>query len=148
VETRIVDANGVDVPVGEVGELILKSPKNMKEYYNNPKLTAKTLKDGWFYTGDLVRQDEDGLFYIADRAKDLIIRGGENIFPAEIEAALHRNPEINDVAVIGAPHEKYVEIAMAIISLVEGETMTEEEVIETCKQAGLAKYRWPEKNRF
>jgi len=149
VEARIVDGNGVDVPVGEVGELLLKSPKNMKEYFNNPEMTAKILKDGWLYTGDLARQDEDGFFYIADRAKDLIIRGGENIFPAEIEAALHRNPKVRDVAVIGYPHEKYVEIAMAIISLAENETaMTAEEVIETCRQAGLAKYKWPEKIVF
>ncbi|MDD3652754.1 MAG: class I adenylate-forming enzyme family protein [Desulfotomaculaceae bacterium] len=147
-EARIVDANGNDVPVGEVGELLLKGPKIMKEYYNNPELTAKTIVDGWLHTGDLARQDEDGFFYIADRAKDLIIRGGENIFPAEIEAAIHRSPKVDDVAIIGAPHPKYVEMAMAIIQLKKGESMTQEEVIEVCKQAGLAKYKWPEKVVF
>lgn len=148
IEARIVDDNGVDVTVGEVGELLLKSPRNMKEYFNNPEMTAKTVKDGWLYTGDLLRQDEDGYYYIADRKKDLIIRGGENIFPAEIEGVLHRNPKIKDVAIIGYPHERFVEIAMAIVELMEGETMTAEEVIETCKQAGLAKYKWPEKVVF
>ncbi|NLL20843.1 MAG: acyl--CoA ligase [Firmicutes bacterium] len=148
VETRIVDENGKDVPVGEVGELLLKGPRNMKEYFKNPEMTGKTLVDGWLYTGDLVRMDEDGYIYIADRKKDLIIRGGENIFPVEIEDVLRRNSKIADVAVIGYPHERLVEIAMAIIQLYPGETMTEKEVIEFCSQQGLAKYKWPEKIVF
>ncbi|MDD3653356.1 MAG: AMP-binding protein [Desulfotomaculaceae bacterium] len=147
-ETRVVDENGVDVPVGEVGELLLKGPRLMKEYFSNPEMTAKTVKDGWLYTGDLVRADEDGFIYIADRKKDLIIRGGENIFPVEIEAVLFKHPKIQDVAIIGYPHERLVEIAMAIVTLKEGETMTAEEVVEQCKNAGLAKYKWPEKVVF
>ncbi len=148
VEAKVVDFEGKEVPVGEVGELIFKAPRLMKEYYKNPEKTAETIKDGWLYTGDLVRKDEEGYYYIADRKKDLIIRGGENIFPAEIEDFLHKNPKIADVAVIGYPHERLVEIAMAIIQLKPGETMTEQEVIDFCKEGGLAKYKWPEKIVF
>jgi acyl-CoA synthetase (AMP-forming)/AMP-acid ligase II len=148
VEARVVDEEGRDVPVGEVGELLLKGPRNMKEYFRNPEMTAKTIKDGWLYTGDLVRQDGDGYIYIADRKKDLIIRGGENIFPVEIEDTLRRSPKIADAAVIGYPHERLVEIAMAVVQLHPGETMTEEEVVGFCKDQGLAKYKWPEKIVF
>ncbi len=148
VAARVVDDEGVDVPVGEVGELILKGPRNMKEYFKNPEMTAKTIRDGWLFTGDLVRQDEDGFIYIADRKKDLIIRGGENIYPVEIEDMLRRCPKIADVAVIGYPHERLVEIAMAVVQLYPGETMTEQEVIDFCKEGGLARYKWPEKVVF
>jgi len=148
VEARAVDENGKDVPTGEVGELILRSPRNMKEYFNNPEMTAEAIKDGWLYTGDLVRIDEDGFVYIADRKKDLIIRGGENIFPVEIENALRSHPKVADAAVIGYPHERLVEIAMAIIQLYPEETMTQEEVIQFCADKGLAKFKWPEKVVF
>ena len=146
--SRVVDDNGNDVAPNEVGELIFKGPRLMKEYYKNPEATANTIKNGWLYTGDLVRIDEEGYLYIADRKKDLIIRGGENIFPVEIEDVLHRHPKIDDVAVIGYPHERLVEIAMAVVQLKPGETMTEQEVIDFCKEAGLAKYKWPEKVVF
>jgi acyl-CoA synthetase (AMP-forming)/AMP-acid ligase II len=148
VAARVVDENGKDVPAGEVGELLLKGPRNMKEYFKNPEMTAFAIKDGWLYTGDLVRMDEDGYIYIADRKKDLIIRGGENIFPVEIEDVLRRNPKVADVAIIGYPHERLVEIAMAIVQLYPGETMTEQEVVEFCAKQGLAKYKWPEKIVF
>ncbi len=148
VAVRIVDENGKDVPAGEVGELLLKGPRNMKEYFKNPEMTAFAIKDGWLYTGDLVRMDEDGYIYIADRKKDLIIRGGENIFPVEIEDVLRRIPKVADVAIIGYPHERLVEIAMAIVQLYPGETMTEQEVVEFCGKQGLAKYKWPEKIVF
>jgi len=148
VAARVVDDNGRDVPVGEVGELLLKGPRNMKEYFKNPEMTARAIRDGWLYTGDLVRQDEDGFIYIADRKKDLIIRGGENIFPVEIEDVLRRNPKIADVAVIGHPHERYVEIAMAVVQLYPEESMTEQEVVDFCKEEGLARYKWPEKVVF
>lgn len=147
-QARAVHENGNDVPVGEVGELVLKGPRVMKEYFQNPEMTAKAIKDGWLYTGDLVRMDEEGYFYIAGRKKDLIIRGGENIFPEEIEDVLRRNPKVADAAVIGYPHERLVEIAMAIVQLHPGETMTEEELINFCKEQGLAKYKWPEKIEF
>ncbi len=147
-DAKIVDDEGKEVPPGTVGELLLKGPRVMKEYAFNPEMTKKTIEDGWLHTGDLAYMDEEGFIYYADRKKDLIIRGGENIFPAEIEDVLRKHPKIQDVAVIGYPHPRLVEIAMAIIQLKPGETMTEEEVIEFCKQAGLAKYKWPEKIVF
>ncbi|NLX91223.1 MAG: acyl--CoA ligase [Firmicutes bacterium] len=148
VEARIVDENGIDVPVGEVGELILRGPRNMKEYFRNSEMTAATVRDGWLYTGDLVKADEEDYIYIVDRKKDLIIRGGENIFPVEIEDVLRRHSKIADVAVIGYPHERLVEIAMAIVQLHPGEKMEEKEVIDFCAQQGLAKYKWPERVVF
>ena len=148
VEARIVDENGKDVPMGEVGELILRGPRNMKEYFRNPEMTATAVKDGWLYTGDLVKGDKEGYIFIADRKKDLIIRGGENIFPVEIEDVLRRHPKIADVAVIGYPHERLVEITMAVVQLYPGEAMAEKEVIDFCARQELAKYKWPEKIVF
>jgi len=145
---RIVDEQGRDLPAGEVGELLLKGPRIMPGYFKNPELTAQFLTDGWLHTGDLVRADEDGYVYIVDRKKDLIIRGGENIFPVEIEGVLRGHPKIADVAVLGYPHERLVEIAMAIVQLHPGETMTEEEVVDFCRTEGLARYKWPEKVVF
>ncbi len=147
-DAKIVDDEGKEVPPGTVGELLLKGPRLMKEYAFNPEMTKKTIEDGWLHTGDLAYMDEEGYIYFADRKKDLIIRGGENIFPVEIEDVLRKHPKIQDVAVIGYPHPRLVEIAMAIIQLKPGETMKEEEVIEFCKEAGLAKYKWPEKIVF
>ncbi len=147
-EARAVDENGQDVPIGEVGELILRGPRIMKEYFRNPEMTAQAIKDGWLYTGDLVRIDEDGYIYIADRKKDVIIRGGENIFPVEIENVLRSHPKVADAAVIGYPHERLVEIAMAIVQLYPEETMTQEEIIKYCADKGLAKFKWPEKVVF
>ena len=120
----------------------------MKEYYKNPEMTAKTVKDGWLHTGDLVWTDEEGYIYIVDRKKDLIIRGEENIFPVEIEDVLRRHPKVADVAVIGYPHERLVEIAMAIVQLHPGEKVEEKELINFCAEQGLAKYKWPEKFTF
>ncbi len=148
VMARVVDDDGNDVPTGEVGELLLKGPRNMKEYFGNLEMTAKTVRDGWLYTGDLVRQDEDHYIYIVDRKKDVIIRGGENIYPIEIEDFLRRHPKIKDVALLGYPHPRYVEIAMAVIKTKPQETMTEEEVLKFCREKGLAKYKWPEKIVF
>lgn len=148
IETRIVDDSGNDVGVGKVGELLLRGPRIMKEYYKNPEMTKEAIRDGWLYTGDLVRADDDGYIYIADRKKDLIIRGGENIFPAEIEDVLRHHPKVADAAVIGYPHERLVEISMAIVQLFPGDTMEKEEVIDFCAKQGLAKYKWPEKIVF
>ncbi len=147
-DTKVVDSDGNEVPPGTVGELLLKGPRVMKEYAYNPEMTAKTVEDGWLHTSDLAYTDEEGFVYFADRAKDLIIRGGENIFPAEIEDALRKNPKVQDAAVLGYPHPRFVEIAMAIIQVKPGETMAEEEIMEFCKEKGLAKYKWPEKIVF
>jgi acyl-CoA synthetase (AMP-forming)/AMP-acid ligase II len=144
-EAKVIDSEGKELPAGGVGELILKGPRLMKEYAFNPEMTAKTIKDGWLYTGDLAYMDDEGFIFFADRAKDLIIRGGENIFPAEIEDALRKHPKVMDVAVLGYPHPRLVEIVMAIIQPKEGQTITDEEIISFVKEKGLAKYKWPEK---
>jgi acyl-CoA synthetase (AMP-forming)/AMP-acid ligase II len=144
-EAMVVDSDGKEMPAGGVGELLMKGPRLMKEYAFNPEMTARTITDGWLHTGDLAYKDEEGFIFFADRAKDLIIRGGENIFPAEIEDALRKHPKIQDVAVLGYPHPRLVEIVMAIIQVRPGETLTDEEVINFVKERGLAKYKWPEK---
>ena len=110
-------------------------------------MTEDALRDGWLYTGDLLKTDDEGYFYIVDRKKDMITSGGENIFPVEIEDALMEHPKIDDVACIGSPDERLVEIVMAIIQLKEGESMTEEELLEFGKTK-LAKYKLPRKVLF
>jgi acyl-CoA synthetase (AMP-forming)/AMP-acid ligase II len=147
VTAKAVDGDGNEVPVGEVGELIFATPRMMREYYKNDELTAEALKDGWLYTGDLVKEDAEGFFYIVDRTKDMITSGGENIYPVEIEDALMKSPKIDDVACIGAPDDRLVEIVLAIIQLKAGETMTEEEVIEFAKSE-LSMYKIPRKVIF
>ena len=147
VEGKIVDPEGKDLPAGEVGELLFTTSRMMKGYHNNPEMTVETLKDGWLYTGDLLKTDEEGYFYIVDRKKDMITSGGENIFPVEIEDSLMEHPKIDDVACIGYPDERFVEIVMAIVQLKEGETMTEEELIEFA-MTKLAKFKLPRKIVF
>ena len=147
VEGKVVDFKGKEVPPGEVGELVFTTPRMMREYYQNPEMTKEFLKDGWLSTGDLVKLDEEGFFYIVDRKKDMITSGGENIFPVEIEDALMDNPKIDDVACIGYPDDRLVEIVLAIVQLKEGEILTEEEVIEFAKSK-LATYKVPRKVIF
>jgi acyl-CoA synthetase (AMP-forming)/AMP-acid ligase II len=146
-DAKVVDYEGHEVQPGEVGELLLKTNRMMKGYYQNPELTQKSLKNGWLYTGDLVKVDDQGYFYIVDRAKDMITSGGENIFPVEIEDALMDHPKIDDVACIGYPDERLVEIVLAIVQLKEGETMTEEELQEFAATK-MAKYKIPRKVLF
>jgi len=130
------------VAQGEVGELLLRGNGVMKGYYKNPEKTAETLKGGWLHTGDMARMDSDGFIYLVDRKKDVVISGGENIFPVEIEAVLQGHPKIYDVAIIGVPDERLGEIVAAIIDPEPGETLTEEEVKEFY-QPSLPKYKWP-----
>jgi acyl-CoA synthetase (AMP-forming)/AMP-acid ligase II len=147
VEGKIIDYDGKELGPGQVGELLFKTNRMMKGYFNNPAMTEKTLKDGWLYTGDLLKTDEEGYYYIVDRAKDMVTCGGENIFPVEIEDALMDHPKIDDVACIGYPDERLVEIVLAIVQLKEGESMTEEELIEFAKSK-LALYKVPRKIIF
>lgn len=147
IEGKIIDFEGKELPPGEVGELIFKTDRMMKKYFNNPEMTEKALKDGWLYTGDLLKIDEEGYFYIVDRMKDMVTSGGENIFPVEIEDALMDHPKIDDIACIGYPDERLVEVVLAIVQLKEGESMTEEEVIEFAKSK-LATYKVPRKVLF
>jgi acyl-CoA synthetase (AMP-forming)/AMP-acid ligase II len=147
VEGKVVDSNGQELPPGQVGELIFRSDRMMKGYYQNPALTAETLKDGWLYTGDLVKTDEEGFFYIVDRKKDMISSGGENVYPVEIEDVLMAHPKIDDVACIGYPDARLVEAVLAIVQLKQGETMTAEEVIEFATSK-LALYKVPRRVIF
>ncbi len=147
VEGKIVNHQGKEVPAGEVGEIIIKSARLMKEYFENPEMTEQNLKHGYFYTGDLARIDEEGYYYIVDRKKDMITSGGENIYPVEIEEVLHGHPDIDDAAVIGYPDERFVEIVMAVVQMKQGTSMTEEDVIEYCKSK-LEVYKIPRKVFF
>lgn len=146
-DARIVNDNGEDVRQGEVGELIVKGAGVMKEYYKNPKLTALTVRDGWLYTGDLAKMDEEGFIYLVDRKKDLVISGGENIYPVEVEEVIQRHPKVRDVAVIGTPDERLVEVVTAIIELKAGEVLTEEEMKSFCEQ-NLPRYKRPRRVIF
>jgi acyl-CoA synthetase (AMP-forming)/AMP-acid ligase II len=142
-ETRIVDEEGKDVGRGQTGELLLRGNGVMREYYKNPEATARALKDGWLYTGDMARQDEDGFIYIVDRKKDVIIVGGENVFPIEVENFLHAHPSVKDVAAIGYPDERLGELVAVVVTAVPGKSLTEEEVLKYCEK--LPKYKRPRK---
>ena len=145
-QTRIVNGAGQDVKQGEVGELILKGDGVMLCYYKNPKATEEVLKDGWLYTGDMAREDEDGFIYLVDRKKDVVISGGENLYPVQIEDFLRAFDKIKDVAVIGLPHPRLGEIAAAIVEIKEGVSCTEEEINTFCQ--GLPRYKRPRKIIF
>ena len=145
-EARIVDEKGRDVPQGEVGELIVKGRGVMLCYYKNPEATAEVLKDGWLYTGDMARMDEDGFIYLVDRKKDVVISGGENLYPVQIEDFLRRFDKIKDVAVIGLPDERLGEIAAAIVEIKDGIACTEDEINAFCKE--LPRYKRPRKIIF
>jgi fatty-acyl-CoA synthase len=151
IEARIVayegDDEGQDVPRSSVGELLLRTPAMIDGYWKNPEATAAALRDGWFHSGDLARQDEDGYFYIAGRKKDMYISGGENVYPAEIENLLSAHHKIAEVAVVGVPHEKWGEVGCAAVVLKAGATAEEAEVIEFLR-GKLAKYKIPKSVMF
>jgi acyl-CoA synthetase (AMP-forming)/AMP-acid ligase II len=147
VEGKVVDFDGRELPPGQVGELVFRTDRMMKGYYQNPEMTAEVLKDGWLYTGDLLKTDAEGFFYVVDRKKDMISSGGENIYPVEVEAALMGHPKIDDVACIGAPDARLVEAVLAIVQLKQGEAMTEDEVIGFA-QSKLALYKVPRRVIF
>ena len=145
-EVRIVDPNGEDVKQGEVGELAVKGPGVMTCYYKDEKATQEVLRDGWLYTGDMAMQDPDGFIYLVDRKKYVIITGGENLYPVQIEDFLRAHEAIKDVAVIGLPHPRLGEIAAAIIELKPGVVCTEEDIEQFCRQ--LPRYKRPRKIIF
>jgi len=140
-EAKIVDENGNPVPQGEIGELAVKGPGIMKCYYKDPKATEAVLKDGWLLTGDMARMDEDGFIYLVDRKKDVIISGGENIYPVQVEDFLRSHDGIKDAAVIGLPDRRLGEIAAAIIEPKPGVNLTEQEIMEFCRK--LPRYKRP-----
>src|SRR5262249_22644637 len=128
VRMRVVDGEDHEVPQGEVGEIVIRGPNVMKGYWQRPAATAEAIRDGWFHTGDLARVDEDGYFYIVDRKKDLIIRGGYNVYPREIEEVLYEHPAIAEAAVIGLPHPSLGEEVGAAVTLKPGAVITAEEL--------------------
>lgn len=146
-EVRIVDKMERDIPPGEVGEIIVKGPAIMSEYWNRPDLTAETIRDGWLYTGDLARKDEEGYIYIIDREKDMYISGGENVYPAEIEKIFFTHPKVFDVGVVGVPDEKWGEVGKAFIVLKPGETMVEEEAFKFLR-GKVGEYKIPKYAEF
>ena len=145
-KTKIVNEDGTEVKQGDVGELCVNGPGVMTCYYHNPKATEEVLKDGWLYTGDMAKQDEDGFIYLVDRKKDVIISGGENIYPVQIEDFLRGNDKIRDVAVIGLPDKRLGEISAAIVELKPECVCTEDEINEYCRQ--LPRYKRPKKIIF
>ncbi len=145
-EVKIVGSDGNEVKNGDVGELAVKGPGVMLCYYKDEKATAEVLKDGWLYTGDMAMRDEDGFIYLVDRKKDVIISGGENLYPVQIEDFLRSNPKIKDVAVIGLPDARLGEIAAAVVEVKEGEKLSEEEITDFCR--ALPRYKRPHKFIF
>lgn len=141
-DVRIVDDEGKDVRPGDIGEFVVKSSGIMKEYYKNPEATARAIRNGWLYTGDLGRVDEDGFIHIVDRKKDLIISGGENIYPIEIEDVIRRHPKVHDVAVIGMPDSRLGEVVCAVIQTGSGEAVSHEEITAFCEE-NLPRYKRP-----
>ncbi len=146
-DIRVVNDQGQDTKPEELGEILMRGPHVMKGYWNRPEATAETIKDGWLYSGDIAKKDEDGYLYIMDRKKDMIISGGENIYPAEIEDSLLAHPKLADVGVIGFPDEKWGESVKAVVVLKQGEELTEEELIEWC-QGKIGRYKIPKKVVF
>ncbi len=145
-ETRIVDEADRDVQRGDVGELVVRGEGVMREYYRNPEATENAIRDGWLHTGDMAREDEDGFIFLVDRKKDVIISGGENIFPVEVENHIYDHPSVKDAAAIGCPDERLGEVIGIVIEVVPGETLTEEAVLEFCQT--LPRYKRPRKVFF
>jgi long-chain acyl-CoA synthetase len=136
-----------ELPAGEIGEIVIKGPCVMKGYWNKPRETAEAIRDGWLHTGDVGRKDEDGYIYITDRKKDLIIRGGENVYPTEVENVLHRHPQVMECGVIGIPDSTYGEEIMAFIVLKTEGSATEEELIDFCREQ-LPAFKRPKTIQF
>jgi long-chain acyl-CoA synthetase len=142
VEMKIVDEEGRDVAQGEVGEIVIKGHNVMKGYWGREDATAETIKDGWLHTGDVGNVDEDGYFFIVDRKKDMIIRGGYNVYPREIEEVLYEHPAVREAAVLGVPHDEYGEEVGAAVALKDGESVSESELRDFVKEQ-VAAYKYP-----
>jgi long-chain acyl-CoA synthetase len=142
VEMRCVNPEGQVVPVGDLGEIVIRGHNVMKGYYKRPEATAEAIRRGWFYSGDLARVDEDGFFFIVDRVKDMVIRGGFNVYPREIEEVLYAHPAIAEAAVIGVPDPALGEEIKAVVAFKPGQSATDQEIIDYCKER-LAAYKYP-----
>jgi len=146
-EVALVDRGGQPVKPGDVGEIVVRGSIMMTEYWEDPRRTAETIKGGWLHTGDLARVDEDGYFYLVDRATDMYVSGGENVYPAEVERVLKEHPGIEDVAVLGIPDETWGEVGHAFVIPKAGAELNADDVISFC-QGRLARYKWPKKVSF
>ena len=147
VEARVVDPAGNDVPQGEIGEIVYRGPNMMLGYWNRPEATAEAFAGGWFHSGDLVRQDDEGFIYVVDRLKDMLISGGENIYCAEVEAAVQSHPGVMEAAVIGRPHEKWGEVPVVIVAPNAGVELTEQDILNHVADR-LARYKQPKGVHF
>ncbi|MGB9815624.1 MAG: class I adenylate-forming enzyme family protein [Thermoplasmata archaeon] len=146
-EIKIVDEKGIEKKSGDIGELIIRYPDGFGEYWQNPQKNRESFKNGWFYTGDLAKIDEDGYLYVIGRLKDMIISGGYNVYATEVENIILTNPKVADCAVIGIPDEKWGEKVVAVVKIKTNESTTEEEIIEYCKER-MASYKVPKKVIF
>jgi acyl-CoA synthetase (AMP-forming)/AMP-acid ligase II len=145
-DVRVVGTDGADVRPGETGEVLIRGAHVMKEYWNRPEATAETIRDGWLHSGDLATVDDDGLIYIQDRKKDMIISGGENVYPAEIENVILSHPQVREVAVIGQASAKWGESPLAIV-VKSDDALTESDVLAFCR-GKLARFKLPKAARF
>jgi acyl-CoA synthetase (AMP-forming)/AMP-acid ligase II len=144
---KLLDEEGAEVPQGEVGELFSRGPMMFTEYYKLPDVTARSFRGEYFSAGDMARADADGYYYLVDRKNNMIITGGENVFPSEVESVVARHPAVYDVAVIGLPHEKWGEEVTAVVVLRPGETLTDADLVDFCRDK-LASYKRPKKVLF
>ncbi|WP_342514451.1 long-chain-fatty-acid--CoA ligase [Sporosarcina sp. FSL K6-1522] len=147
IEMKVVDEEGNEVPVGHVGEFIARGPNVMKGYWNLPKETSKVLRDGWYYTGDMGYKEADGFYYVVDRAKDMIISGGENVYSVEVENALSTHPAVLECAVFGAPHEQWGEVVLAAVVLKQNTDATAEEILAFIRPK-ISNYKVPKSIEF
>jgi long-chain acyl-CoA synthetase len=147
IEVKVADENGKEVPVGEKGELLYRGHNVMKGYFKRPEANAETIKDGWLHSGDIAIMDSDRYFYIVDRTKDMVIRGGFNVYPREVEEVMMQHPAVSMVAVIGIPDEQYGEEIKACVVLKEGESVTASALIAWTKER-LAMYKYPRHVEF
>jgi long-chain acyl-CoA synthetase len=139
---KLVDDNGNEVPQGEPGEIVMRGPFVMKGYWNKPDATEDVIRDGWFHTGDIATVDEEGYFFIVDRKKDLVIRGGYNVYPREVEEVLYAHPAVREAAVVGMPHDQLGEEVAAAVALKPGAEATPEELRDYVKER-VAAYKYP-----
>jgi long-chain acyl-CoA synthetase len=144
---RVVDDDDTEVADGQLGEIVLRGDNVLKGYYKNPEATAVAFRNGWFHTGDIGYRDTEGFYFIVDRKSDMIIRGGENIYPREIDEVLYQHPAVSAAAVVGVPDDLYGEEVAGFVVLRDGGEASERELIEFCK-ARLADYKCPKTIRF
>jgi long-chain acyl-CoA synthetase len=144
---RVVDDGGQEVPQGEVGEIVIRGHNVMKGYWNKPEATAEAIREGWFHSGDLATVDAEGYFYIVDRKKDMIIRGGYNVYPREIEEVLYEHPAVREAAIVGLPHDELGEEVGAAVALKDGAQVSPEELRDFVK-GQVAAYKYPRRIWF